>query len=71
MYIRTLPSRLRETAEKELNEDSKRLTEDLQHIQEWIEKQPHLNARKGYFINCFFDHMLFNLFSLLKIRSFC
>lgn len=50
MYIRPLPPKLKEKAEKELNEDPKRVTEDLEHIQEWIDKQPHLNVRRGYFL---------------------
>lgn len=49
MSIRPLPPKLREKAEKELNEDSNRLNEDLEHIEEWLKKQPHLNIRKGNF----------------------
>ncbi|KAF2879513.1 hypothetical protein ILUMI_26655 [Ignelater luminosus] len=46
MSIRPLPSKLQEKAEKELNEDTNRINEDLEHIEEWLKKQPHLNVRK-------------------------
>ncbi|XP_026757244.1 alpha-tocopherol transfer protein-like [Galleria mellonella] len=43
--IRPLPAELAEKARQELNEDSKTVSSDLQHIKEWIKKQPHLRAR--------------------------
>ncbi|GBP41111.1 Alpha-tocopherol transfer protein [Eumeta japonica] len=45
MVVRPLCPELAEKARAELNEDPKRLQEDLQHIKEWIAKQPHLRAR--------------------------
>ncbi|CAB3231191.1 unnamed protein product [Arctia plantaginis] len=45
MSIRPLPPALAEKARVELNEDPKRLKDDLQSIKDWIAKQPHLNAR--------------------------
>lgn len=49
MYIRPLPPKLKEKAEKELNEDPKRLTEDLEHIQEWIDQTTSLKCQKRLF----------------------
>ncbi|GBP41118.1 Alpha-tocopherol transfer protein-like [Eumeta japonica] len=43
--IRPLSSELAEKARVELNEDPQRLQDDLQHIKDWITKQPHLRAR--------------------------
>lgn len=71
MSIRPLPPKLQKTAKEELNEDSERLTEDLRHIQEWIDKQPHLNARKGNSLNSDLDRKAFNLLCLFKILNFC
>ncbi|GBP41112.1 Alpha-tocopherol transfer protein-like [Eumeta japonica] len=45
MVVRPLCPELAEKARAELNEDPKRLQEDLQHIKGWIAKQPHLRAR--------------------------
>ncbi|KAJ2953522.1 hypothetical protein O0L34_g1124 [Tuta absoluta] len=43
--VRPLPADLAEKARLELNEDPARLAADLQHLKEWIAKQPHLRAR--------------------------
>ncbi|XP_045490789.1 alpha-tocopherol transfer protein-like [Colias croceus] len=45
MPVRPLCPELAVIAEKELNEDPKRIDSDIQHIREWISKQPHLHAR--------------------------
>ncbi|XP_047516143.1 uncharacterized protein LOC125056869 [Pieris napi] len=45
MSIRALSPELAEKALKELNEDPKRTPSDIQHIKEWLSKQPHLRAR--------------------------
>nr|ATY51903.1 CTD5 [Heliconius melpomene] len=45
MTIRPLSPELQEKARKELNEDPKRIASDLQHIKDWISKQPHLRVR--------------------------
>ncbi|XP_052756841.1 alpha-tocopherol transfer protein-like [Galleria mellonella] len=45
MSVRPLSAELAEKARVELNEDPKRLTEDLQHIKNWLAKQPHIRAR--------------------------
>lgn len=50
MSVRPLTPGLAEKARLELNEDPKRLPSDLQHIRDWIAKQPHLKARTGKFI---------------------
>lgn len=41
MSIRPLSKELQEKAEKEINEVPSRVTEDLNHIKEWIAKQPY------------------------------
>ncbi|CAH0749101.1 unnamed protein product [Diatraea saccharalis] len=46
MSVRPLNAELAEKARVELNEDPKRVPDDLKHLKEWIDKQPHLNARK-------------------------
>ncbi|XP_071443192.1 retinol-binding protein pinta-like [Hetaerina americana] len=43
--IRPLPEDLQEIARTQLNEDPKRIDNDLQHIKDWLSKQPHLNAK--------------------------
>ncbi|XP_063376791.1 alpha-tocopherol transfer protein-like [Cydia fagiglandana] len=43
--IRELPPTLAKIAKDELNENPKRTQEDVQHLKEWITKQPHLKAR--------------------------
>ncbi|XP_060807666.1 uncharacterized protein LOC106142999 [Amyelois transitella] len=45
MSVRPLPPELEEKAREELNEDPKRLEAGIQHLKEWISKQPHLRAR--------------------------
>ncbi|XP_049708171.2 alpha-tocopherol transfer protein-like [Helicoverpa armigera] len=45
MPVRALTPVLAEKARAELNEDPARLEADLQHIKDWLAKQPHINAR--------------------------
>lgn len=47
MSIRPLSEILQEKAIVELNEVPKRLPDDINYIVEWINQQPHLNARTG------------------------
>src|SRR5699024_2960562 len=47
MPVRQLSSELQGLAVKELNEDPKRISEDLAHIKNWLSKQAYLNARTG------------------------
>lgn len=48
MQIRPLCPELEEKARAELNEDPQRIASDVQHIKDWLAKQPHLRARSGY-----------------------
>ncbi|XP_026326991.1 alpha-tocopherol transfer protein-like [Hyposmocoma kahamanoa] len=43
--VRVLSPELAEIARNELSEHPKRLQDDLQHLKDWISKQPHLKAR--------------------------
>lgn len=43
--IRELTPELAEIAKKELNENPKQIANDLQHLKDWLAKQPHLKAR--------------------------
>lgn len=45
MPIRPLPDDLIERAKEQINEVPERVEEDIQHIKDWIKKQPHLRAR--------------------------
>ncbi|XP_014362969.2 alpha-tocopherol transfer protein-like [Papilio machaon] len=45
MTLRPLSNELAEKARLELNEDPNRINDDLQHIKDWLAKQPHLRAR--------------------------
>ena len=47
MTVRPLCKELQEKAIKELNEDPKRIQEDINHIKEWLKKQKHIKARTG------------------------
>lgn len=47
MSVRPLPDGLAIIACTELNEDPKRVEDDLRHIKEWLLKQNHLRARSG------------------------
>lgn len=47
--VRELSPELAEIATNELSENPKRLQDDLQHLKDWISKQPHLKARTGNF----------------------
>ncbi|CAF4758860.1 unnamed protein product [Pieris macdunnoughi] len=43
--IRELTPELAEIAKKELNENPKRTANDIQHLKDWLAKEPHLRAR--------------------------
>ncbi|KAL0849061.1 hypothetical protein ABMA28_013423 [Loxostege sticticalis] len=43
--VRELTPELAQIAKEELNENPKQIKDDLQHIKEWLSKQPHLKAR--------------------------
>ncbi|KAI8427674.1 hypothetical protein MSG28_002138 [Choristoneura fumiferana] len=43
-----LPPELAEKARLELTEDPKKLEDGIQHLKEWITKQPHFRARTNY-----------------------
>lgn len=45
--IRPLSKELQEKAIAELNENPSSIREDIDHIKEWLRKQPHLNPRMG------------------------
>ncbi|CAK1603323.1 unnamed protein product [Parnassius mnemosyne] len=45
MPVRPLSAELAKKASEELNEDPQKLEDSLQHLKEWISKQPHLRAR--------------------------
>lgn len=45
--VRPLAPELAEKAKAELFEDPKKLEDSIQHLKEWIAKQPHLMARAG------------------------
>ncbi|KAJ4443282.1 hypothetical protein ANN_04950 [Periplaneta americana] len=47
MALRKLTPELEELAKKECNEEPARLQQDLQHIRDWLAKQPHLKSRTG------------------------
>ncbi|GLH01798.1 Retinol-binding protein pinta [Gryllus bimaculatus] len=43
--VRPLPPALAKAAQEELQESPERLKADLQHLKDWLAKQPHLRAR--------------------------
>lgn len=45
--VRELPPDLAKIAKDELNEKPNLTNNDVQHLKEWISKQPHLRARTG------------------------
>lgn len=47
MSLRQLCPELAEKAKLELNEDPKTIEGDIQHIKDWLAKQPHLKVRTG------------------------
>lgn len=47
MPVRPLSPELAEKARVELFEEPKKLEDGIQHLKEWIAKQPHLKARTG------------------------
>lgn len=47
MGLRELSPELAKIAREELNEDPKRIEQDLQALKDWLAKQRHLNARTG------------------------
>lgn len=47
MTVRPLSAALVELARSDLNEDPKRVRDDLQHIKDWLAKQQYLRARSG------------------------
>lgn len=46
MTVRPLPKPLQKKAEKEVNEDPKRVAADIIALREWLSKQPHLESVK-------------------------
>lgn len=52
MYIRPFTKEIEQKAKKELNEVQSRKNAHLKNIREWLQKQPHLNARTGKCFNC-------------------
>lgn len=48
--VRPLPPELVEKAKAELFEDANKLQDSIQHLKDWIAKQPHLKARTGKLI---------------------
>lgn len=47
MGLRSLSEEFQARAIEDLNEDPDRREKDIEHIKEWLKKQPHLNARMG------------------------
>lgn len=45
--IREISVELKEKARKELNEDPKRVKDDINYVKEWLKQQSHINARCG------------------------
>lgn len=54
LSIRALSAELAEKAKLELNENPKKIVDDLEALRSWIDKQPHMNARKGIKKNCLY-----------------
>ena len=48
--IRPISKELREIAIKELNEDPKKVEEDIKYIVDWLKMQPHLRPRTGKYL---------------------
>lgn len=68
MSVRKLSKELQELAIKELNEDPKRVPEDLAYIKSWISKQDYLTARTGEF-KILNSVLVFIIFSRRPISS--
>lgn len=67
MPLRPLSTELAEKARLELNEDPNRINDDLQHMKDWISKQPHLRARTGKYyleLSCPFYLLLLRLLTM-------
>ena len=52
VYTDNLSPELQKYCKEVLNEDPDRRDEDIEHIRQWIKKQPHLNARTGKLYEC-------------------
>ncbi|XP_031343396.1 alpha-tocopherol transfer protein-like isoform X2 [Photinus pyralis] len=63
MPIRELPEELQKKTEKELNETPQRRTSDIDHIKDWLSKQPHLNVISPD------DQMVLNFLRGCKFRA--
>lgn len=44
MTVRPLSAALLKKAQKEINEDPKRVDADIEALKNWLDKQPHLNS---------------------------
>lgn len=51
LSVRPLSAELAEKAKAELNENPKRIFDDLEALRTWLAKQPHINARQGTPLN--------------------
>lgn len=51
LLVRPLSAELAEKAKLELNENPKKIADDLEALRSWLSKQPHINARNGAFKN--------------------
>lgn len=51
LSVRPLSAELTEKAKKELNENPKKIYDDIEALRSWLSKQPHINARTGKILN--------------------
>ena len=65
-YKCELSPELQEIARKELHEDPSRREKDIEHIRDWLKKQPHITARTGIYKS----YITSSMYYVLMIDSF-